>query len=557
MKLSKLARAILEERYLLKNDDGEMIETPEQMFGRVASHMSQQAAYKVKQEEILKVMLDLEFLPNSPTLMNAGTRVGQLSACFVLPVKDSIEDIFDAVKNMAIIHKSGGGTGFSFSELRPKDDLIKSTMGHSSGPISFMNVFDSTTAAITQGGRRRGANMGILDVDHPDIESFIDLKSENGMLENFNLSVAVTDDFMNKVKNNADYSLINPRTKNVVKKLPACNIFERIARAAWNCGDPGLIFIDEVNRANPTPELGLIKSTNPCGEIPLYSFESCNLGSINLSKVVIDGKIDWERLKHLAKTGVQFLDNVIDANKYPLPEIEAQTKLNRKIGLGVMGFADMLILLGLKYSEQGALEIAGKVMKFIQEQATEASIELGLQRGNFPNFQKSIYKDSNETMRNATRTAIAPTGTISLIASCSPSIEPLFSIYHVRKVVGIGDVEYYHPLLVEQLKERGANFQRILDNLKRSGGKDSSVLPDDLAELYVYALDIAPEWQLKIQSAFQEHVDNSVSKTINLPEDATVDEVKDIFMKAYDLKCKGITIYRNKSRKEQVLNVND
>ncbi|MFX0098016.1 MAG: adenosylcobalamin-dependent ribonucleoside-diphosphate reductase [Candidatus Hodarchaeota archaeon] len=555
MELSKLARALLEERYLLRNADGEVIETPEMMFGRVSRHVSQGGDHELDEEKILHMLTNLEFLPNSPTLMNAGSELGQLSACFVLPVKDSIEGIFDAVKNMAIIHKSGGGTGFSFSELRPKGDLIKSTMGQSSGPISFMNVFDTTTAAITQGGRRRGANMGILDVDHPDIESFIDLKCNGGVLENFNLSVAVTDKFMRMVKENRDFPLINPRTKKIVKKIPAGEIFDKISKAAWACGDPGLIFIDEINRANPTPELGLIKSTNPCGEIPLYSFESCNLGSINLAKVIKGGNIDWEKLKNLVITGVEFLDNVIDANKYPLHEIDVETKKNRKIGLGVMGFADMLILLGIKYNEPKTLEIAAKVMKFIQEEARNASIALGIERGSFPNFDKSIYKDKVEAMRNATRTAIAPTGTISLIASCSPSIEPIFSIYHVRKIFGIGDVEFFHPLLIQQLKEMGANLQEILDKIKRTSGIDPSVLPGDLPDLYVNALSITPEWHLKVQSTFQEHVDNSVSKTINLPEEATIEDVKNIFMRAHDLKCKGITIYRNKSKEEQVLNL--
>lgn len=551
---------ILKDRYLLKNEKGETIETPEDLFRRVANSVCEVETKRFEEiqsctEEIYDAMVNLKFLPNSPTLMNAGTTMGQLSACFVLPVHDSIEGIFDAVKFMAQIHKSGGGTGFSFSELRPKGDIIHSTMGTSSGPLSFMSVFDATTNAITQGGKRRGANMGILDVNHPDIEEFIEAKSTGNILKNFNLSVAITDEFMEAVKNNTDFPLINPRTMKVVKTVLASDLFDKIATSAWQSGDPGLVFIDEINRRNPTPQLGLIKSTNPCGEVPLYNFESCNLGSINLTKVVKDGAIDWEQLRLLVDLGVRFLDDVIDANKYPLADIDMATKLNRKIGLGVMGFADMLILLGIKYSDKQTLDIADQVMKFIQDEADKTSIALGLERGSFPNFIHSIYKDQVEAMRNATRTAIAPTGTISLIAGVSSGIEPIFSVYHKREISEHGEVEYFHPLFVTQLKERDLDVDRILDEVKELKSIDVPGVPDDLKELYVTAFDVEPDWHIEIQAAFQKFVDNSVSKTINLPETATVEDVKRCFFKAYELKTKGITIYRYNSQGGQVLNL--
>jgi len=560
MEISDIARMILKDRYLLKNEKGETIETPEDLFRRVANSVCEVETKRFEEiqsctEEIYDAMVNLKFLPNSPTLMNAGTTMGQLSACFVLPVHDSIEGIFDAVKFMAQIHKSGGGTGFSFSELRPKGDIIHSTMGTSSGPLSFMSVFDATTNAITQGGKRRGANMGILDVNHPDIEEFIEAKSTGNILKNFNLSVAITDEFMEAVKNNTDFPLINPRTMKVVKTVLASDLFDKIATSAWQSGDPGLVFIDEINRRNPTPQLGLIKSTNPCGEVPLYNFESCNLGSINLTKVVKDGAIDWEQLRLLVDLGVRFLDDVIDANKYPLADIDMATKLNRKIGLGVMGFADMLILLGIKYSDKQTLDIADQVMKFIQDEADKTSIALGLERGSFPNFIHSIYKDQVEAMRNATRTAIAPTGTISLIAGVSSGIEPIFSVYHKREISEHGEVEYFHPLFVTQLKERDLDVDRILDEVKELKSIDVPGVPDDLKELYVTAFDVEPDWHIEIQAAFQKFVDNSVSKTINLPETATVEDVKRCFFKAYELKTKGITIYRYNSQGGQVLNL--
>ncbi|NMC05916.1 MAG: adenosylcobalamin-dependent ribonucleoside-diphosphate reductase [Candidatus Lokiarchaeota archaeon] len=560
--ITTIARMILEDRYLLKNEKGEIIETIDDMFWRVSTNVCdvemkrmQAREFMACKQEIHDMMANLDFLPNSPTLMNAGTTMGQLAACFVLPVHDSIEGIFDAVKHMAQIHKSGGGTGFSFSELRPKGDLIHSTMGTSSGPLSFMNVFDATTNAITQGGRRRGANMGILDVNHPDIEDFIKAKSEGVILKNFNLSVAITDEFMRAVKDNLDFPLINPRTLKVVRTVPAASLFDMIARSAWKTGDPGIIFIDEINRQNPTPRLGPIRSTNPCGEVPLYSFESCNLGSINLLNIIIDGKIDWHKLRSLVRAGIRFLDDVIDANKYPLADIDVTTKGNRKVGLGVMGFADMLILLGIKYTDTKALEIASQVMKCIQDEAYATSVQLGLDRGSFPNFMHSIYKDRAPAMRNATRTAIAPTGTISLIAGVSSGIEPIFSVYHKREISGRGAVDYIHPLFLRQIADRGLDVKNIKQSIIKAKNIDVNGVPDDLKALYVTALDIDPAWHITMQAAFQKHVDNSVSKTINLPENATVDDVKRCFWKAHELGTKGITVYRYNSLGGNVLSL--
>ncbi len=562
VELTAIARMVLEDRYLLKNEKGEVIESVEDMIDRVSTGVCEGDGKLARdgdsascKQEVHDMMANLEFLPNSPTLMNAGTTMGQLSACFVLPVHDSIEGIFDAVKNMAQIHKSGGGTGFSFSELRPRGDIIHSTMGTSSGPLSFMNVFDATTNAITQGGRRRGANMGILDVNHPDIEEFIEAKANGDILKNFNLSVAVTDEFMQAVKANLDFPLLNPRTLKVVRKVPAASLFDKIARSAWKSGDPGLVFIDEINRKNPTPLLGLIRSTNPCGEVPLYSFESCNLGSINLASILHEGKIDWDKLRSLVRAGVRFLDNVIDANKYPLADIDTATKVNRKIGLGVMGFADMLILLGIEYTDKKALDVAGQVMKFIQDEADATSIQLGLDRGSFPNFVHSIFKERVPAMRNATRTAIAPTGTISLIAGVSSGIEPIFSVYHKRDIAGRGLVDYFHPLFMRQLADRGLDVKDIQQSIAKHKSIDVPGIPDDFKRLYITAFDIDPDWHVTIQATFQQHVDNSVSKTINLPESATVEDVKRCFVRAHELKTKGITIYRYNSAASQVLNL--
>ncbi len=564
LKLGINAIRVLKKRYLLKDMEGNVIETPSQMFRRVAKAIAKadrlydkEADLEKTEEDFYQIMANLEFLPNSPTLMNAGTELGQLSACFVLPVEDSIEGIFDALEHMAIIHKSGGGTGFSFSRLRPKGDVVKSTKGVASGPVSFMRVFDTATDVIKQGGRRRGANMGILYATHPDILEFITAKSMEGMLTNFNISVAVTEEFMKTVLNESEYGLINPRTKEVVKKLRAKDVFDLIITMAWKTGDPGLIFIDEINRRITIPKVGRIESTNPCGEQPLLPYESCNLGSINLAKMVKDGDLDWDKLRRVTRTAVHFLDNVIDVNRYPLPEIEKMTKANRKIGLGVMGFADMLIQLKIPYDSEKALAMAEKAMKFISEEGKKEGVELGDERGSFPNFEGSIWeKEGYKAMRNATLTTIAPTGTISIIAGCSSGIEPIFAVAFVRNVMEGTKLLEIQPSFEKIAKEREFYSRELMMKIAKSGSVQSlAQVPDDLQRIFATALDIAPEWHVKMQAAFQEYVDNAVSKTVNLPTDATPEDVRKVFLLAYKLKCKGVTVYRYGSRREQVLHV--
>ncbi len=562
LKLSLNAVRVLERRYLIKNIRGEVVETPSQMFRRVAKAVAladkfydANANLEKVENEFYRVMVNLEFLPNSPTLMNAGTEIGQLSACFVLPVEDSIEGIFDALKAMAIIHKSGGGTGFSFSKLRPKGDVVKSTMGIASGPLSFMRIFDVTTEVIKQGGRRRGANMGILSVDHPDILEFITAKEREGVLTNFNLSVSVPDSFMEAVEKDEEYDLINPRTGKPERKMRAKDVFDLIVSSAWRTGDPGVIFIDEINRRNPTPHVGKIESTNPCGEVPLLPYESCNLGSINLSKMVNeDGKIDWSKLRRTVRTAVHFLDNIIDVNRYPLPEIEKMTRANRKIGLGVMGFAEALIKLGIPYNSEEGIKTAEKIMGFIEDEAVKMSVELAEVRGSFPNFEGSVWeKRGLSAMRNATVTTIAPTGTISIIAGTSSGIEPLFAISFIRNVMGTQLFEV-NPLFEKVAKERGFYSVELMRKIARTGSvKDLKEVPEDVQRLFVTALDVAPEWHVRMQAAFQKYVDNAVSKTVNLPYEATIEDVRRIYLLAYKLKCKGITVFRYGSRKEQVL----
>jgi len=563
LKLSLNAVRVLERRYLLKDDQGNVIETPSEMFRRVAKAIAsadrlyrKDADVRKAEDEFYRVMANLEFLPNSPTLMNAGTEIGQLSACFVLPVEDSIDAIFDALKSMALIHKSGGGTGFSFSRLRPAGDIVKSTKGVASGPVSFMRIFDVATDVIKQGGKRRGANMGILRIDHPDIIEFITAKEKEGVLANFNVSVGVTDEFMKALKNNEEYDLINPRTGKAEKRLRARDVFDLIVTMAWRTGDPGIIFLDEINRHNPTPNVGRIESTNPCGEVPLLPYESCNLGSINLSKMVNNGKIDWEKLRETVRTAVHFLDNVIDVNNYPLPEIEKNTKANRKIGLGVMGFAEMLIELNIPYDSEEAIATTEKVMKFIAEEARRKSVELAKERGSFPNFKGSIWeKKGYKMMRNATLTTIAPTGSISIIANASSGIEPLFAVSFVRNVMGTQLFEVNH-IFERMAKERGFYSTELLTLIAKSGSvKDVKEVPIDVRRLFVTALDIAPEWHVKMQAAFQKYTDNAVAKTENLPYGATLEDVRKIFMLAHSLKCKGITVYRYGSKREQVLYV--
>ncbi|MCX8194024.1 MAG: adenosylcobalamin-dependent ribonucleoside-diphosphate reductase [Candidatus Pacearchaeota archaeon] len=558
MKFSANALKVLEERYLLKDETGKIIETPSQMFQRIAKAVASidkiyHDDIRKSEQEFLEIMTNLEFLPNSPTIMNAGTNLGQLSACFVLPIEDNLESIFTTLKHMAIIQQSGGGTGFSFSKLRPKGDMVKSTKGIASGPVSFIKIYDTATDVIKQGGKRRGANMAILHCTHPDIEEFITAKQKEKQLSNFNISVAITDSFMKAVLKNKNFNLINPRTNKIVKKINAKNLFDEICRAAWQTGDPGLVFIDEINRKQPTPEIGTIETTNPCGEVPLLAYESCNLGSINLSKFVSKGTINWERLRKVVHVAVHFLDNVIDANKYPLPEIEKMTKANRKIGLGVMGFADLLIKLRIPYKSNEALRLGEKIMSFISKEARNASVALAKSRGSFPNFEKSIYKNKFPCLRNATLTTIAPTGSISIIAGCSSGIEPLFAIAYVREIMeGKRLIEINQDFKIEAIK-KGFFTDDLIKKIARTGSVQKTSLPSDIKKVYVTALEIPVEWHVKMQAAFQKYTDNAVSKTVNLPEHAKPEEIKKIFMLAWRLKCKGITVYRYGSKPEQVL----
>jgi len=553
---------VLERRYLQRDDRGRIAETPSMMFRRVAQAVAlaelnydQKADVDSIAQEFYNLLSSLQFMPNSPTLMNAGTSLGQLSACFVLPVEDSLAAIFEAVKYMALIHQSGGGTGFSFSRIRPKGDMVRSTHGIASGPVSFIRAFDTATDIVKQGGRRRGANMGILRVDHPDILEFITAKSKEDFLLNFNLSVAVTDDFMKKVETEEEYYLINPRTKEPVKTLRAKDVFDLIVTMAWKTGDPGLIFIDEINRHNPTPQVGEIESTNPCGEQPLLPYESCNLGSINLSKMIDDGSFNWNRFGGAIKTAVRFLDDVIDVSKFPLFEIEQITKANRKIGLGVMGLADAVVQLGIPYNSEEAIDLAEKIMKFFEEESHKVSAELARQRGPFPNFKGSTYDRSGQPpLRNATVTTIAPTGTISIIAGCSSGIEPLFAISFVRSVMEGTQLLEANPLFEKIARERGFYSTELMMNIAKTGSvKEMSEVPEDVRRIFTTAFDAAPEWHVRMQAAFQKHTDNSVSKTINFAHDATVEDVRKAYLLAYKLKCKGITVYRYGSKKEQVL----
>lgn len=645
VKLSENALVVLRKRYLAKDAEGRVVETPEQMFRRVARNIGLveglylpeaydpegkqrvhdqpavcgagwperlgvldgltrwdwemlQRAYiwlngrghmKVTfaelcqlleragerllefQDELYRVMVEKKFMFNSPTLMNAGRELSQLSACFVLPVEDSLAGIFESIKHAALIHQSGGGTGMSFSRLRPKNDVVRTTGGVASGPVSFMRVFNAATEAIKQGGTRRGANMGILRVDHPDILEFITCKQENTDITNFNISVGITEQFMEAVKEDREYDLINPRTGQAVGRLRAREVFDRIVDGAWRNGEPGIVFLDRLNRDNPTPELGEIESTNPCGEQPLLPYEACCLGSINLSQVVRPDywsrgwqgagleyareAIDWEELARLSRLGVRYLDNIIDANKYPLPEIEAMARGNRKIGLGVMGWADMLIKLGIPYDAEEALRLADEVMGFIHEKAREATRELARERGAFPNFARSVFRDG-PPVRNATLTTIAPTGTISIIAGCSSGIEPLFALAFFRKVLEGRQLVEVNPLFEEVARREGFYTPELMRVVAERGSvRGLPGVPERWQRVFVTALEVDPAWHVRMQAAFQTHTDNAVSKTVNMPNQATREDVARVYFLAYELGCKGVTIYRDRSREEQVLNV--
>ncbi len=560
LKLTTNAIKVLASRYLLRDDKGNISETPARLFRRVAKAVAaadalyKKGALKKTEDEFYEMMANLDFMPNTPTLMNAGAPLGQLSACFVLPVGDSIVEIFDAVKYTALIHQSGGGTGFSFSQLRPRGDTVKSTKGAASGPISYMRIFDMTTEILKQGGKRRGANMGILRCDHPDIIEFITSKSREDMLQNFNISVAVTDEFMQAVSKETEYDLINPHTKQKVKKISAKEVFDLIVANAWRTGDPGMIFIDEINRKNQTAQTGIIESTNPCGEQPLHPYESCNLGSISLTNMLKSGKMDWDKFKKTIHTAVHFLDNVIDVNKYPLPQIEQVTKANRRIGLGVMGFAELLINIGIPYDSDKAVQFGEKLMKFLNDEARKASNKLGEERGSFPNFERSTWKEKAKATRNATVTTIAPTGTISIIAGATSGIEPLFAVTFVRDVMEGTHLLEVNPSFERIARKRGFYSKALMMKIAKTGkATGMKEVPRDVQRLFKTALEIKPEVHVKMQAAFQKFCDNAVSKTINLPPNATPQDVRKAYLLAYKLKCKGITVYRYGSKKEQVL----
>ncbi|NPV61939.1 MAG: adenosylcobalamin-dependent ribonucleoside-diphosphate reductase [Methanotrichaceae archaeon] len=553
LKLSVNAAEVLKKRYLQRDQRGEVIETPGQMFSRVARHVALAEKkyggdFQDLEARFLKVMRDLIFLPNSPTLMNAGLPLGQLSACFVLPVEDSLVGIFDALKYMALIHQSGGGTGFSFSRLRPKDDIVRSTGGVASGPVSFMSIFDAATNVIKQGGRRRGANMGVLRIDHPDILEFIGAKERPGFLENFNISVAATDGFMRAARSGEEIDLVNPRSGEVTGQQSAPDLLNLIATSAWRGGDPGMVFIDRINAAHPLPDP--VEATNPCGEQPLLPYESCNLGSINLSKFVDKGELDWERLEEVVCLGTRFLDDVIDVNRFPLSQIEQATLATRKIGLGVMGFAEMLIAMNISYNSPEAILLAERIMHRITERAREESARLGQERGSFPRFEESRLKGW-PAMRNSTVTTVAPTGTISIIAGTSSGIEPLFAISFVRHVLGGSRLYEVSPQFEKAAKERGIYSQELMTQVARKGSvQDIPGVPQNMKEVFVTALDIPPRQHVAVQAAFQKHTDNAVSKTVNLPQSATVGDVLDVYNLAYDLGCKGVTVFRYGSRSQ-------
>ena len=565
--LSPNAVVVLKRRYLKKDAKGEVVEDAPDMFRRVADSIAAMdrlydsaADVAATAKKFYAMMASLAFLPNSPTLMNAGRELGQLSACFVLPVDDSIDSIFDAVKHTALIHKSGGGTGFSFSRIRPENDPVMSTKGVASGPISFMNIFDVATETIKQGGTRRGANMGLLRVDHPDIEKFITCKNDTKKLTNFNISVGLTDAFMEAVREDKPFALLNPRSRKEVGLVQATELFDLIVKSAWATGEPGIIFLDAINRTNPLSHLGEIEATNPCGEQPLLPYESCNLGSLNLARMVEDGSINYKALGELVHNAVHFLDNVIDANRFPLELIAENTRNNRKVGLGVMGFADLLLQLGIPYNSEETIGVADEVMAFINKEAKAASADLAGRRGNFPTFPGSRYGTHNGNgngegrMRNATVTTIAPTGTISIIAGASSGIEPLFAISYVRRVLEGTELIEVHPYFEELARRRGFYSPELMRAVAQTGSiREFKEIPKDIRRLFVTAHEVSPQWHIRIQSAFQKHTDNAVSKTVNFPRQATPEDVRRVYLMAFEEGLKGVTIYRDGSREDQVL----
>lgn len=592
LELSENAVKVLEKRYLKRDKNGNCVETPADMFRRVADTIasadlqfgSSQEDVKKLSDRFYKFITGRYFMPNSPTLMNAGRELGQLAACFVLPVEDSLEGIFETVKNTALIHKSGGGTGFSFSKLRAKNSVVRSTMGVSSGPVSFMEVFNAATEAVKQGGTRRGANMGILRVDHPDILEFINCKNDTSKLTNFNISVALTDKFMQAVKNNTDYELIAPNTGEVAGKMNAREVFNLIVDGAWKTGEPGIIFIDKMNADNPTPLIGEIESTNPCGEVPLLAYEACNLGSINLGRMVENGQINWDLLAKTTRTAIRFLDNVIAVNNYPLPQISEMVQNNRKIGLGVMGWADMLMKLGISYASEEGTKLASEVMEFIDYESKCESIELSKERGRFNNFTGSVYDGKNYLynkykgksagkisdeqwkeldceiekygIRNATTTCIAPTGTISMIASASGGVEPLFGLVFMRNVMDGTEMLEVNPIFKEYAIKHGFYSDAVMKQISEEGTIAHVKGVDDASKhIFVTAHDVSPYWHVKMQAAFQLHTDNAVSKTVNFVESASREDIKETYMLAFENNLKGITVYRNNCRPIQPMNL--